>query len=100
MSDNEKRIRRARKLARKYGLRLSQRQDMRGGNDFWLLGPPRTFEDIEYELKRREQAELERAVQRETRSWSFEAMMDKFEQRREEEEWANRPIHPIDNDVP
>ena len=62
---------------------MTQRRDHRQEGDFWLLGQPRTFEDIEYELQCREKAEFERAVQRETRSWNFEAMMDKFTQRRD-----------------
>ena len=81
--DIERRIRRARKLARQFGLRLTQRQDRRGGDDFWMLGPPRTFEDIEAELLAREERERKPAVTPvvDYSSW---------------EEWANRPVHPID----
>jgi hypothetical protein len=87
--DYEKRVRRAHKLARQYGLRLSERRADGGLGSFWLLGPPRTFEDCEYELECREQAECERETAHETRRITSQEFRKKLDQR-----WANRPIHP------
>ncbi len=98
--DIEKRIRQARKLARKYGLRLSLRYDTSGGDDFWLLGPPRSFEDIEFELLTRERIEREQqanAEARKQRSGSAKQLREKL--REFEPPARRRPSEPV-TDVP
>lgn len=57
-NEYERRVKRARKLARKFGLVLTNRPYRSGAEaGFWMLGPPRSFEDIELELLTREERE-------------------------------------------
>ena len=52
--EQQRRIRRARKMAKQLGLRISNLRSLNGtGADLWVLAEPRSFDEVEAELMER-----------------------------------------------